>query len=597
MADGAPIVTKTKPRIAFTGEEFGFGYLATNALVASASRDGVADAGYAAGPKTTNLKEYEIRVRNRDRFEFRNDNVVRLPLRSKEQALLAVKSGQADLAVVPFYSPFTGYDFETLRAMANLFTLVGVELAEAVDQYCLAVYEPQVLDLVQSAHPGSALSELLRHRRTSWGNHETARSLSGSNLVEQAGDNFRAGLTVDQAGQMMLRDRVDMVFCGPDAARRCKSKLDGLRAAGVEVAETLRAVEPHREMARLASKHLSRDRQVNTSFDPTSGRVQYVSTMSGDPQQAAQLYAVVLPFQVAMMSPDFTIIDTDMEDADPVKTRFLVVRQAPDETLYEDAYRTTDAKTRYWMTRLRDVNDDAHNRYVGADCVHDRINGPGVRLMLRFKRSGDAASIADLENYLRNYGVRYAVSRLDEDSERAAPAGIVVDMEFSCADFDGDLAYRGGRWFAKWSVLGLSIIAALAFAAVSLPILAAAPAAFLGSTAVLAALGVVALINFLWLGRFRRTRGSIANGAVKTAFKQWKNRGVTVVAATPFKTPQLPAHGRRRWYSETPKAILADATETWFIRLSRWAPVVLLLMLVGGGAWFAWMSGLLVLPS
>ena len=164
-----------------------------------------------------------------------------------------------------------------------------------------------------------------------------------------------------------------------------------------------------------------------------------------------------------MMSADFTIIDTEMEDADPVKTRFMVVRQAPDESLYEDAYRTTDAKTRYWMKRLRDVNHSANKQFKGGKGG----GNPGVRVMLRFQRSGSAASIGDVENYLRNYGVRHSNVRIDEDSEQDAPAGIVLDIEFEDDDF--------------------------------------------------------------YYNPLRRVRGTVVNGAIKKAFQRWKNRGVTVL--------------------------------------------------------------------
>ncbi|MEL6361113.1 MAG: hypothetical protein AAFR21_08495 [Pseudomonadota bacterium] len=566
---------KPKPRIAFSGEEYGFGYQATNQFISTASRHGTADGGYSVSQKTTNITEIGQRERD-SRFHFDINTANRQPLRSKEQALLAVKQGTADFAVVPFYSPYTGYDFESLRAISNLFTLMGVEQVEATDHYCLAVYEPQVLDLVQSSHPGSALSSLLASRRNTYGSNETVRSSFGEDVGRQSFDDYRADLNIDQAGQFLLRNRVDMVFCGPDAARRCKSKLDGLRAAGVDVAETLRSVEPHREMARLARTTLDRDRQVNTFFDPrsaTSGGsgVNFVSTMSSQ-RQDAPLYAAVLPFEVAMRTPEFTIIDDDLEDTAPTKTRFLVVGPAPDETLYEDAYRTTDAKTRYWMQRLRDVKNDAHQRFDIDDLNHDRENGPGVRVMLRFRRSEDAASIGDVEDYLRNYGVRHAVTRIDEDSERSNPAGIVLDMEFSCADFDDDISYRPEVGLAKWG--GTALIAAVglfALAAIYNVSLLSNPIAAVTQNAwpVAGVFGVVTLVSMFWLGRFRRVRGSVVNGALKKAFARWKNRGVIVLAAVPFAAPQLPRHARRRWYLEMPRALAADAIETWFVRLSR----------------------------
>jgi len=558
---------KKRPKIAFTGEEFGFGYQAVNLLADRSRLEGVCDGGRCA---VGNRLEREIAVAKTKAIDL--TDAQRLPLRSKEQALLAVKSKTADIAVVPFYSPYSGYDFETLRAMASLFTLIGVEQIEATDKLCLAIYEPQVLDLVQSAHPGSGLSTLLKKQRDSWGGYNVNPD---TRYPEFSGgdEQYRAGRNIDQAGQMMLRDRIDMVFAGPESARRCKSKLDGLRAAGVDVSETLQSVEPHREMARLARKTLDRSRQINTYFDPRDGKSHYVSTMSSEPQDA-KLYGVILPFQVAMMSPDFTIIDPDIEDAEPTKTRFFAVREVPDVTLYEDKYRTTDARTAYWVKRLEAIADPDGSfgaglmKFLGMALaaaaalltiyggygvlglsaavltapesiawlpsisaagalalggvlamvswamVSVRSAGErGVRVMFRFRRDNTAASIGDVEDYLRNFGVRHASVRITEDSETDAPAGVVLDVEFDRHDFS---------------------------------------------------YGPFAMLS-------RRLRGSVVNGALKKAFQRWKNRGVTVLAAMPFENgqAQLPKHQPRRWWSEGFAARLGEFVETLFIRFSR----------------------------
>ncbi len=517
MADGSIFGGKEKakkrPRVAYTGEEFGFGRRATDNFVHNVGqtrRSRVYDAGFAAAPKTTNEVARETREMQNTKFDFGEFNVDLQPLRTKEQTLMAVKQNTADFAVVPFYHPFSGYDFETIRALSSLFTLVGVEQYEADDRLCLAVYDAQVLDLVQSSHPGSGLATLLKNRRRHYkGIADEEAADQQSNYRTEYAASASAGLTLDQSQQAMIRDRIDMVFAGPEAARRCKSKLDGLRGAGVEVAEVLKSIEPHREMARMARKTLDRNRQTNTFFDPRDGSPNYVSTMSSD-RQDSSLYGVVLPFDVADRSEDFTIIDPFFDDAQEQKTRFMVVRQIPDETLYEDALRTTDAKTRYWMKRLRRVNDASDE---------DR----GVRVMLRFQRAGAAASIGDVENYLRNYGVRHAVVRMGEDSNEDMPASVGLDIEFAAADF---------RW-----------------------------------------------------NPFRRLRGSVANGATKKAFQRWKSRNVTVLAAMPFDDAQLPRHAKRRWWNEAFGAILADAVETIFIRLTR---IILVLGPIALVSWYIW---------
>jgi hypothetical protein len=603
MADGAdlqPKKGKKRPRIAFTGEEFGFGYQAVTEFIRHPNRRAgfVADGGYSVVPKTRNIEDITAREAKRDRFEF-NHNEVRQPLRTKEQALLAVKAGTADFALVPFYSPYFGYDFESLRALSNLFGMLAVEQYEATDQLCLAVHESQVLELAQSSHPASGLSALLRDNRAIWapagdGNEEGSRRFPDYHGHSEA---FRAGLKINSGDQMLLRDRIDIIFAGPEAARRCKSKLDGLRGAGVEVAEIPQSVEPHREMAKRARASLTSQRQVSTFFDPKDGKTHYVSQLSGDQQQTARLFGVVLPFQVADMSSEYIIVDPYFEDAEPTKTRFFVVREAVDETLIEDAYKTTDARTHYWERRLAAVSRDESIKYHRMDPVHffpgvgqgffatflfiasafailagvDLVTGwlagrgygvgtnivswmpvlsaqgvfavsliamlaflylvqmrtggeKGVRLMVRFQRSGEAASLGDIEGYLRNFGVSHAVVRIDEDSERDAPAAMVLDIEFEPKDFG----------FNPWSSLT------------------------------------------------NRLRGSVVNGALKKIFQRWKSRSVGVLAAMPFEKGkgQLPKHKARRWWSEGVNSFIEVNVEEFSIWAQRAVPIFLFAALI-----------------
>ena len=406
MADGSIFggkkSGKKKPRIAFTGEEFGFGYQAIGSLVDSARKGGIADGGKYAISKLRTEGEIGTALSTRV-FDFTNEQ--RQPLRTKEQALMAVKAGTADYAVVPYYSPYTGYDYESLRALSSLLTLLAVEQVDATDQLCLAVHESQALELAQSAHPGSTLSRLTSGRRSTWGSdrsRETDQNFGDDFEGAPSGEMSRGGLIINQATQMILRDRLDTIHATADALQRCKSKLDGLRGAGVEISAMTNSVEPHRDFARMSRRSLSSDRMVNTYFNPATGDSHYVSAMNGSVQATDSFYGVVLPFEVADRSSEYIIVDPNMEDSEPSKTRFMVVENNPDHTLFEDAYRTTDAKTRYWFKRLRAVASD------------DKCD-EGVRVMLRFRRDGAAASIGDVENYLRNFGVRHSVVRMDED--------------------------------------------------------------------------------------------------------------------------------------------------------------------------------------
>jgi hypothetical protein len=134
--------------------------------------------------------------------------------------------------------------------------------------------------------------------------------------------------------------------------------------------------------------------------------------------------------------------------------------------------------------------------------------------MMRFQRNASAASLSDIENYLRNHGVRYAVVRTDEDSGAHEPAPVVLDVEFEPEHFG----------FNPLSVL-----------------------------------------------TGRRLQNSVVNGALKKAFARWKNRGGVVIAAMPVEDAayQLPKPQQRRWWAEAAYAWVADVVETAFIRLSR----------------------------
>lgn len=559
---------KKRPRIAFTGEEYGFGYQAAEAFLKRARDNGdVADGGV-KGVNARTEREFDAPSKN-SRFDYFAD--APQPLRTKEQAIMAVKSQTADFAIVPFYSPYAGYDFETLRALGSMFTVLGVEQVEATDTLCLAVHESQLFDIIQSAHPGTAFSALQRGRRKSWGGVDSGSGNSPGGDYEA--EMPRAGLPFDMADQKLIRDRIDTVFAGPEAARRCKSKLDGLRAIGVDVQEIPHMVEPHRELAKLARSATNPSRQTNTFFDASTGDTRFFSSLGAE-TQTGSLYGMLLPYEVAMRSSDYQIIDHNFDDASPAKTRFAVIENNPDNSLFEDKYRTTDARTAYWVRRLETIARPhgalgaglmqlggaflgvaalvllAFGFYGVSAAATASVQLPsslswvtsltasgaivlggvaalvafimtsvrsagrrGVRVMFRFRRDGVAASIGDVENFLRNFGVPHAVVRMDEDSERDAPASIMLDVEFDGRDFS---------------------------------------------------YGPFAMLT-------RRLRGSVVNGALKKAFQRWKKRGVIVLAAMPIEEGQgqLPRHKPRQWWSHAVGAWAADAVETWFIRLSR----------------------------
>lgn len=574
---------KERPRVAFTGEEFGYGYQAAESFAARGRERPVYDAGLGVAKARTEqeFRLYADRYIGGENQKFDFNKTTWQPLRTKEQSLLAVKQHTADFAVVPFYHPYFGYDFETLRALGSLIFLLGVEQIDATDQLCLAVHESQLYDIIQSAHPGTGFSALQRRFRKSWGVVDAGSG--NAPTVRMDAEMPRAGLPIDMSDQKLIRDRIDVVFAGPEAARRCKSKLDGLRAVGVDVQETAAMIEPHRELARRARSTINSTRQTNTFFDPISGETRFFSSLGAE-AQGTRLFGMVLPYEVAMRSSDYVIVDHNYDDGPAAKTRFMVVEANPDHTLAEDAYRTTDAKTRYWYQRLSAVSL-AHASLetrgmkllggiglaIGAafivlglaglagyegvaaasaksslaialagagvaaiSAIFTRVQGgakQGVRVMFRFLRNSTAAAIGDVENYLRNHGVRHAVVRTDEDSEGHEPAPIILDVEFEPKDFA----------FNPLTTFGI------------------------------------------------RMQNSVANGALKKAFQRWKNRGVTIVAAMPIEhgAYQMPAPKARRWWAEAFNDWAADAVETWAIRLSRLMLYALPILLAAYATWLA----------
>jgi len=584
---------KPKPpaKIAFTGEEFGFGYQAASKFINIARQRGtVPDAGFGAMNNARVEREFEEASKN-NAFDY--NTPITQPLRTKEQALMAVQQGTADFALVPFYNPYAGYDYEALRGVASLSRMRGIQQVEATDHFCLAVHESQLYDIVQSSHPGTGFSSLQRRIRKSWG--ATDSDSGNSPGDDYNGEAPRAGLPIDMADQKLIRDRIDVVFAGPEAARRCKSKLDGMRAIGVETKEMPLTIEPHRELARLARSTINTSRQTNTVFDPITGDTRHFSTLGAE-AQSGSLFAMALPYEVAMRSSDYVIIDHNIDDAPPLKTRFMVVENNPDHSLYQDKYRTTDAKTNYWTKRLAAVANPTGAfgqgfmnmfGYVAATLAIVMIASGfygisaasfpvlelpaalswlssltstgamllggglalaafmllsvqntgtrGVRVMFLFRRDKTAASIGDIENFLRNFGVRHTVVRLDEDSDAKSPAAVILDVEF----FPDDFSYGPIKALTK------------------------------------------------------RLRGSVVNGALKKAFQRWKNRGVRVLAVMPFEADQaqLPKHKPRRWWNEAISAWAEDFSSTMFIRFTRVIPYVFMVGAVGFLVWKLLLNG------
>lgn len=527
------------PRVAFTGEEFGFGFRALQRYSEITTGRGglVPDAG--GHPISRRKTSAPV--------DFLNAQPQ--PLRTKEQALAAVTNGTADFALVPFYDPEAGYDTDSLKLMSALFGPCGVDQVEAGDQFCLAVYESQVLELAQASHPGSSLARFVNLARGQWAARlDPGVEWNGGRPADRRWDaapsGAKAGLQPSADDQLVLRDRIEVVFAGPEAMRRCKAKLDGLRAAGVAIEATAQWVEPHREMARRVRESLDRTRQVQTFIDASTGRPQLLSSMSAG-AQTQPLFGVILPFEVALRSPEFLIVDPSIEDADAPTTRFLLCEKTYDHSLFEDRYKLTSLRVDYWMNRLNKVKSfDGKNRRKGrigeffrllTSLFRTRGGGSGhgggleiedhkgvgerggVRVLMQFERGlGAVTSIGTVEDYLRYYGVRYATVKLGEDSaDSRKPAPTILDVEFDMRDF------------------------------------AAHP-----------------------------KHGSVVEGFLWKAFNLRRFSMARFLAAMPFTEHQLPEIDQRRWWNEGVDAYLASLAQKgeamlgYFVGHYIWAPIL-----------------------
>lgn len=461
-------------KVAFSGEEYGFGYraLLEYGKLSKEKHDGrIPDAG-GHGVRRSVLPSA---------FDFDN-GAERQPLRTRELALTALTTEKADFAIVPFYTPDRGYDTETLLTISKLFSPMGVDQVAAGDSFCLAVYESQVLELAQSSHPGSAMARLLTGQTRPWAasldpgvQWSGGRAHSRSEYDRVVRDQVETRVKNDTETQLVLKERISAVFAGPEATRRCKAKLDGLRAAGVAVEETLQWVEPQREMARRVRETLDSDRQTQTFTDLTTGRPMLTSFMSAR-AQTQPLYGVVLPLEVALNSPEFIVVDPNFDDASTVKTRFLVCEKNYDHTLFEDKYKFAMQRVPVWKKRLfttaarfgglnrarinpflyarlgleflflqsRDSFRVEHNLDDVFESQGDHrdaaIEKPCLRVLVQIDHGRKGVeSVGRLEAYLRYYGVRYATVRMGDDvtdlGPRRGPAPMVLDIEFDRRDF------------------------------------------------------------------------------------------------------------------------------------------------------------------
>ena len=273
--------------------------------------------------------------------------------------------------------------------------------------------------------------------------------------------------SIEGAGPGLYFSRME-ILGAQETERRCASALKGFAAQGAVISIV--------GEARIANALLARGTALPEG-DATSSR----------------LRAVIMPTRLAEMNSRYVILEDNIQERADERW-MLVFQRARDETVRLDKYKTTDARTRYFYRRLKAV-------------MAEKRAPAGAGVILRFRRDGDAASIGDVESYLRNYGVRYEVLDLPVRDGHGGPPPRYLDIEFEAED----LTYNP----------------------------------------------------------FRRLRGAVANGAMKLAFSRWKSRGAQVVGAMPLDAFRMPAPTPRRWWKEGGDAAVQSFGDTMFIRFSR----------------------------
>jgi hypothetical protein len=200
----------------------------------------------------------------------------------------------------------------------------------------------------------------------------------------------------------------DIVFASPSALRANVGLVDRLRASGATIVETETDEEAFIGMRRRLSKQLDRPSLDGRGRLRETGRV-----------------AALYPSGAAGSSAQ-TVVQHTNDIVDP-EEYFLVLQRAKDKTVYFDKYRTTRARTRYFMQRIAALMLSAQQETAREP--------HGVNILLQFRRGHRSAGLGELESYLRNYGVRYNLFQYPERMDRADQEPALLDIEFSTEDF------------------------------------------------------------------------------------------------------------------------------------------------------------------
>ncbi|MEO1252910.1 MAG: hypothetical protein AAFW81_11275 [Pseudomonadota bacterium] len=301
-------------------------------------------------------------------------------------------------------------------------------------------------------------------------------------LAARADDVIAAGGRND--GEPLIGD----IFATAESEKICNSAIAGMLARGGAL--------------RIAPSHGEAARQLGVAAQRSA-------------TSAIGIAAALLPESLVDGNSRFTILKRNFGGR-RIDRWFLAIENARDPTVDFDRYKTTDARTRYFYRRIW--------RRLAA--TGDAV---GVNVILRLKRDEDAAASADIENYLRNFGVRYDALDLPERHHHKSPPPRIIDIEFDAADFEYDPR--------------------------------------------------------------RRLRGRVANGALKLALSRWKSRGVQIVGAIPVSEFRMAGRGSRHWLRKGAPEAVQSFGQTQFIRLSRLAIYLLIISAVAALIVFALRTG------
>ena len=219
------------------------------------------------------------------------------PRSSAPDTVAAVLSGQAAFGVLPLMDD-QGFDAETLAALVDFPAARPAREFVASSNFVLAVPTDLIHEAEQSGFTDSF-------------------SPGGSKAFDWS-----------EPKRRKYRQRIGTVLASNDALRHCGPAIEGLRAKGIDVQAVPDGADSAREGLRIAASLLDPDRQVETRY---SGERQERRSRTTGANANKPLVGVLMTLDRAVgedgyeFGGDYTVLDTDMAGADPVRTAYVAV--------------------------------------------------------------------------------------------------------------------------------------------------------------------------------------------------------------------------------------------------------------------------------